>query len=60
VSRNSVRTDKTFITKVKEFLQTGSSQSPKDIFSTMGVDITQKSFWEQGISEIKTLLEELK
>lgn len=58
--QNSVRHDHTFIEKVKEFLRTGSSQSPKDIFATMGVDITQKEFWKSGIDEINELLNQLK
>lgn len=58
--QNSVRNDHAFVGKVKEFLKTGSSQSPKDIFAQMNVDITQKSFWENGIEEIQSLLNELK
>ncbi len=58
--QNSVRKDKAFIKNVKEFLKTGSSESPQEIFSKMGVDITDKKFWLQGIEEIKSLLEEVK
>lgn len=46
------------IEKVKEFLSAGSSDSPKHIFKKLGIDITKKAFWEQGISEVRDLLEE--
>jgi len=47
-----VRDDHSFITEVKEFLSAGSSASPKDIFSKMGIDITDKKFWEDGLTQI--------
>jgi oligoendopeptidase F len=54
----SVKQDPKFIIKVKEFLSAGSSDSPKNIFAKMGIDITVKSFWEQGIAEVEKLLDE--
>jgi oligoendopeptidase F len=51
-----VRQDKNFIKQVKIFLSAGISKSPKDIFSDMDIDITDKKFWEQGLDEIETLL----
>lgn len=54
----SVRKDKNFIVKVKQFQNAGTSLSPKEIFKNMGIDITQKYFWEQGIKEIQNLLTE--
>jgi oligoendopeptidase F len=56
----AVRKDKVFIEKVKEFLSAGSSDSPKNIFSKMGIDITDESFWKNGLDEISRLLEETK
>ena len=55
-----VRKDPKFILKVKRFLSSGLSESPKDIFKHMGIDITKKEFWEEGIGEIERLLEETK
>lgn len=54
--QNSVKQDPTFIEKVKEFLSAGESDSPKNIFSKMGIDITQKTFWNKGLQEIEDLL----
>lgn len=51
--QTSVRADKKFIFKVKEFLSAGTSDSPKNIFARLGVDITDEMFWEKGISQIK-------
>lgn len=56
--QNGVRKDKSFIAKVKEFLSAGTSDSPKNIFSKMGIDITSKDFWESGLAETERLLED--
>lgn len=53
-----VKKDPKFIKKVKEFLAAGTSDSPKNIFAKLGIDITDKKFWEQGIKEIENLLNE--
>jgi len=53
-----VKKDPKNIEKVKEFLAAGSSESPKDIFMKLGIDITKKEFWEQGLQEIRDLLKE--
>lgn len=54
----SVKKDNRFIEKVKDFLSAGESASPKVIFKQLGVDITNQSFWEQGLTEIQQLLDE--
>lgn len=56
--QRQVRKDPAFITQVKEFLSAGSSESPKTIFSKMGIDISKKEFWEQGLKEIEENLKE--
>jgi len=52
------RQNNQFIKDVKTFLGAGVSKSPKAIFADMGIDITNKSFWEQGLNEIDQLLTE--
>lgn len=54
----SVREDSKFIIKVKEFLSAGTSDSPKNIFMKMGIDISDKEFWNKGIDEVEKLLDE--
>lgn len=54
----SVKENPQFIEKVKEFLEAGSSASPKNIFGRMGIDITDRWFWERGLDEVEGLLHE--
>ena len=56
--QNSVQKDRKFIGKVKEFLSAGLSDSPKSIFMKMGIDITDRRFWDNGLDEIEALLQE--
>ncbi|MFH1802737.1 MAG: M3 family oligoendopeptidase [archaeon] len=56
--QRKVRADHSFIEKVKEFLSAGLSDSPKDIFAKLGIDITKKEFWESGLKEVEDLLNE--
>ena len=43
-----------------KILSSGSSKSPQEILSEVGIDITQESFWQQGFDVLKGELEELK
>ena len=56
--QNEVKKDKKFTEKVKEFLSAGTSDSPKNIFMKMGIDITDKEFWNKGLDEVENLLNE--
>ena len=56
--QDAVKNDARFISKVKEFLSAGSSESPKDIFSRLGINIDDKNFWLKGLKEIDDLLTE--
>ncbi len=56
--QNSVKNDPVFTTRVKKFLSAGSSDSPRNIFSNMGIDITDRGFWDRGLDEIEELLEQ--
>lgn len=56
--QNSVKKDPAFVIKVKEFLAAGLSDSPKNIFSRLGIDIADKRFWNRGLDEVETLLKE--
>lgn len=58
--QNKVKQNPKFIEKVKWFLSQGSSDSPKNLFLSLGIDITDKDFWLSGISEIEKLYEEVK
>ncbi len=56
--QNSVKADRGFIGRVKEFLSAGLSDSPRNIFLELGIDIGDPVFWERGLAEIEHLLGE--
>lgn len=56
--QSRVKEDKNFIVKVKEFLSSGMSDSPKNVFLNLGIDITKKEFWSEGMKEVENLLKE--
>jgi len=45
--------DKSFISKVEQFLNAGSSKSPEDIFASIGIDIRNSDFFKKGLKEIE-------
>ena len=56
--QHSVKQDPAFILKVKEFLSAGLSDSPRNIFLKLGIDIGDRRFWDRGLDEIEQLLNE--
>jgi len=58
--QNSVKKDPKFINNVVKFFEAGESKSPRDIFLDLGIDIAQKEFWQKGMQEVRSLLEETK
>lgn len=56
--QKSVKGNPKFIRKVKDFLSAGLSDSPKNIFYKLGIDIADNGFWKQGLGEVETLLQE--
>jgi oligoendopeptidase F len=56
--QHKFKKDNKFIEKIKDFLAAGTSDSPKNIFMKMGIDITDKEFWLEGLKEIDNLLKE--
>ena len=56
--QNSVKDDPRFIGKVKEFLSTGLSDSPKNVFLRLGINIEEGGFWGKALEEVEALLGE--
>ncbi|HIG95254.1 MAG TPA: M3 family oligoendopeptidase [Nanoarchaeota archaeon] len=56
--QGSVKENPKFIENVKEFLSTGGSKSPRDIFEKIGINIADKDFWDKGLEEVERLLNE--
>ena len=54
----AVKKDAAFIERVKVFLSAGLSDSPKNIFGNLGIDITDNLFWGSGLDEVERLLNE--
>jgi oligoendopeptidase F len=56
--QNSVKQERAFISRVKEFLSSGLSDSPKNIFLKLRIDIADRHFWNRGLDEVEKLLNE--
>lgn len=54
----SVKENPNNIEGVKKFLSSGLSDSPKNIFAGLNIDIAKQSFWNKGLNEVETLLKE--
>lgn len=58
--QKKVQEDPSFIEHVKDFLSAGTSDSPKNLFLNLGIDISKKQFWESSLSEFESLLRDTK
>ena len=56
--QRSVRENHEFVAKIKDFLKAGSSESPKNTFLKLGIDIDNKNFWLKGLEEVDALLKD--
>lgn len=56
--QKKVKDNPQFIKNVKQFLSAGTSKSTKDIFLDLGIDISKKEFWEDGIKKVGESLDE--
>lgn len=56
--QQNTRKDQEFVKKVKQFLAAGTSASTQDIFADLDIDITDAAFWEDGIKQIESQLDE--
>ncbi len=51
--------DNKFIEKVNKFLAAGGSDSPENIFKSIGIDVTKPDFWVKGLKSIEKDIETL-
>lgn len=56
--QNMVKQNSREIEKVKTFLSAGTSDSPKNIFAKMDIDIANAEFWNLGLNEIEKSLQD--
>jgi oligoendopeptidase F len=47
------------VKKYLAFLKAGGSKSPQELLSVFGMNMNKRSFWEQGVQEIETLIAKL-
>ncbi len=55
-----VREDKRFISKVTQFLKAGGSNTPENIFSSIGIDVQDPQFFQSGLETIEIEIEQLR
>jgi oligoendopeptidase F len=51
--------DKSFWTKIEQFLSAGGKDSPENILKEIGIDVSKPSFWKEGLKEIEDDIEKL-
>ncbi|MDP3966052.1 MAG: M3 family oligoendopeptidase [archaeon] len=54
--QEKVKENPEFVGKVKDFLSSGESKSPKKLFLDMGIDITKEDFWNKGLDGLEKIL----
>jgi len=59
VLQKRVRENPAAIEDVKKFMAAGTSDTPENIFKSIGIDITKKSFWEEGLNEVEEQYNEI-
>jgi len=48
---------KTFVSKMKNFLASGSSKSPHELGLDLGLDIADEKFWEKGMKQAEEFID---
>jgi oligoendopeptidase F len=51
--------DKTFWKKIEQFLSSGGKDSPENILKEIGIDVSESSFWKEGLKEIEDDIKKL-
>lgn len=51
--------DKSYIKKINTFLSAGGSDSPENIFKSIGIDVTTEDFWQNGLWAIDKDIDKL-
>ncbi|HEY1037340.1 MAG TPA: M3 family metallopeptidase [Candidatus Paceibacterota bacterium] len=51
--------DASYFSKVDQFMKSGQSMSPEDIFKSIGVDVMDPSFYKAGLDSIKEDIDKL-
>ncbi len=54
-----LRNDSTYTKEIDLFLTAGCSKSPEDIFKAIGIDVTDPTFFEEGLKKLNRRIDEL-
>lgn len=57
--QSQVKKDAANINKIKFFMASGQSDSPRQVFNQIGIDIASAKFWDQGLDEVEALLSDI-
>ncbi len=49
-----------FVPKYLQLMRSGTTASPQDLLQPLGIDLTNREFWQDGINIIKDMVEETK
>ncbi|HLC31180.1 MAG TPA: M3 family oligoendopeptidase [Candidatus Nanoarchaeia archaeon] len=56
--QEKVKADPAFIQQFKAFLTAGSSLSPEQLFSGMGIDVSKEVTWNEGLDSVERAVDE--
>lgn len=51
--------DKKYLDKINAFMSAGGSDSPENIFKSVGINVTKPEFWKAGLASIEADIERL-
>jgi oligoendopeptidase F len=51
--------DKSYLQKIEKFLRAGGSDTPENIFKSVGIDVTKPDFWINGLKSIEADIKKL-
>lgn len=53
------KTDTSFVNQINQFLSAGGSDTPANIFKSIGIDTADPKFWELGLQSLESELKQL-
>ncbi len=54
------KADKSYWKEIEKFLSAGGKDTPENILLEIGIDVSKKDFWQEGLAEIKSDIDLLK
>ena len=57
-AKKQLTNDPSYLMKINEFYETGSSKSPDMIFKSLGIQVNNDKQWMEGINQVRELLKQ--